>query len=353
METQTATDIDVNTTESPMNFSQPTTNSVTHNMGINPYLMAPACILIVICIVGLIGNMFVIVAVALSRRLQTPTNAFVVTLSCVDFLSALVLPFQAGALLGATDAHTPYVLVCEVVGAITCVVNFWSFSLLVVIAFGRYLIITRPSQNPQMLFSQRKIAAVIVLVLAIPIILLIIFLCVGRVHFGLFNHLCGVVKGRTYNYLVGACTLISMVAMVFCYVGIYSHVRNHVQKVRNSMRQSMRVDVQGNPTMSIRARERKVDPRQLDEQITRNLFVVVLFFFVCIAPTTVTFFTFIDPPIFIVFYVIMSLNYCVNPIIYAWRHPVFRKVFRCMIARRLEDIKEPSQWIRKILTPSA
>ncbi|XP_063965839.1 somatostatin receptor type 4-like [Lytechinus pictus] len=331
----------MDTTESLVNLSQSATSDpITKET--KPLLIASACILIVICFIGVVGNLFVIVAVLLSRRLHTATNAFIVTLSCVDTLSALALPFQAGALLGAASSHqTPYILVCEVVGALTCVVNFWSFSLLVIIAFNRYVVVTRPPQTQQKLFSPGKIAAVLVIVLGFPILMLIIFLIVDRVHFGLFNHLCGVVKGAMFNYLFGACTLTSMAAMAFCYISIYMHVRDHVRKVRNSIRAS---------TNSIRVR--REERRDLDQQITRNLFTVVLCYFVCLAPATVTFFTSIHPTLFVIFFLIMSVNYCLNPIIYAWRHPVFRKVFRCMLTRRFEDIEDPSHWVRNMLTQS-
>ena len=113
---------------------------------INPQDIAAASFLIVICIFGIVGNILVIVAVQLTRRLQTSTNVFVVTLSCTDLLTSLTLPFQASALLWTAEARPAFAVVCEVIGALSFIFNGWSIITLIAIAFNRYILITQTSQ---------------------------------------------------------------------------------------------------------------------------------------------------------------------------------------------------------------
>lgn len=92
-------------------------------------------------------------------------------------------------------------------------------------------------------------------------------------------------------------------------------------------------------------------------KITMNMLVVVMAFLVCLSPTinilcivnSVTAFstgcTLTEAYVMI----ILSANCAINPIIYGWRHPLFRKVFVCIIRGRLSEIERPATWLRRLL----
>ena len=59
-----------------------------------------AVLYLMVVVLGIFGNTLVILAVLLSKKLRTATNAFVVSLSVADLLTCLGLPWDAAATLG-------------------------------------------------------------------------------------------------------------------------------------------------------------------------------------------------------------------------------------------------------------
>ena len=96
--------------------------------------------LLLMAIIGIVGNVMVILAVMFSRQLQTPMNVFVVNLSVADLLASMTFPAQAFSLLGWVELST-------VMCVLTTLVNITSLgcSLITVtlIAVNRYVIITK------------------------------------------------------------------------------------------------------------------------------------------------------------------------------------------------------------------
>ena len=64
-----------------------------------------AALCVLITVVGTVGNLSVVVCVAMSKKLQTVTNVFVVNLAVADLMTCLCLPWQAVSVLG--DGHWP------------------------------------------------------------------------------------------------------------------------------------------------------------------------------------------------------------------------------------------------------
>ncbi|XP_071505987.1 alpha-1A adrenergic receptor-like [Diadema antillarum] len=318
----------------------------------------PAAVIITsFSIVGIIGNTLVITAVTMSRRLQTTTNVFVVTLSCVDFLSALILPYQVVALLGGVKPYGPTSVFCQVIGALSYVFIGWSIITLIVIAFNRYFLITQPLQRYRMVFCKRNIAIIIVIVLSYPIVPVITFIVTGWATFGLKNDVCSLVEGLGFNILSGISMITLMAAIIFLYVRIYLHVREHVRKIasndiKNDVAPSTTSVTMGNGVGQQEGHRQKRDHKASTEnKISKNMFFVIICFFICMLPITVTLFDpGVDPTVVVYFFVVLSLNCCINPVIYAWKHPDFRQVFRCLATCHLRKIEEPSRWLRERLT---
>ena len=91
----------------------------------------------------------------------------------------------------------------------------------------------------------------------------------------------------------------------------------------------------------------------LETKITKNMLIVVICFFVCIVPIMLIYCTRItlSPTVELYLYVSFSIHCCLNPLIYAWKHPIFRQVFRCLLSRDLRAIDQPSRWLRERITP--
>ena len=91
---------------------------------------------------------------------------------------------------------------------------------------------------------------------------------------------------------------------------------------------------------------------RVESKITQNMLVVIICFFVCNVPLSVTFLprVLLSPTATWYLYAIFSLHCCLNPLIYAWKHPVFRQVFRCMLSRDLRAVEQPSRWLRERIT---
>ena len=64
-------------------------------------------LIILIAILGLIGNSMIIVAVALCRKLQTSTNAFVTSLAVTDLITSFFTVWGGVSVLGKDEWPLP------------------------------------------------------------------------------------------------------------------------------------------------------------------------------------------------------------------------------------------------------
>ena len=104
-----------------------------------------AVLVALIAVMGVVGNSMIIAAVAFSRKLQTSTNAFVVSLSVADLLTSFFLIWFMVGLLGQYDWPLPRAeWLCAVTGFVifTCV-GISSYNL-AAIGMNRLILITKP-----------------------------------------------------------------------------------------------------------------------------------------------------------------------------------------------------------------
>ncbi|XP_071507699.1 G-protein coupled receptor moody-like [Diadema antillarum] len=88
--------------------------------------------------------------------------------------------------------------------------------------------------------------------------------------------------------------------------------------------------------------------KALETDITKNLFLVVCAFVIIIVPFTICFALPSCQEPFVYTLVILTMSSCVNPIIYGFKHPHFRPVFKSILLCRLADIQQPSRLARKL-----
>ncbi|XP_054748761.1 mu-type opioid receptor-like [Lytechinus pictus] len=283
--------------------------------GVNyPTRVVLAIAFLIMTVVGIVGNVFVIGAVILSRRLQTPMNAFVVNLAVADLLACVTFPTQAASLLVGYPVWLCVITALMDITSLGC-----SLITITLIAINRFILITKTKNVYQKIYTPMNLGIMIVIAWVIGPLCMI--LASSRV--------CGVylVKhGAGYlSWLVPILLITTLVIILVCYILIFLFIKRHVAR---SMATSKRLDI----------------------SITKNLLYVVCAFYACVLPFTIVVSTgrFFIPPGALVtvetfFTVILYMNSVVNPIIYAARHPIFKPIFGYMIKRQWHNIPEPSR----------
>ena len=107
----------------------------------------------------IIGNTLVILSVALSSRLQTPTYIFVASLACADlFVGVVCIPVDAVMALGFVQV-TPWT--CLVGSSMIMAMSVCSTMHLTVIAYDRYLAISNPLMYRDKMESKRVVGFIV------------------------------------------------------------------------------------------------------------------------------------------------------------------------------------------------
>lgn len=143
-----STEVLASTTTKPWTFDDPVQRRIV------------AAMLIVVGLLGLVGNAIVIFAFALSERLQNITNVFVINLAVSDFLSSAIVPFFVQNILTENDNLLPEKL-CALVGIMLYVFVSSSIVNHAVIAINRYCSISRPVPLYRKLFSPFRITVML------------------------------------------------------------------------------------------------------------------------------------------------------------------------------------------------
>ncbi len=316
---------------------------------------------LLICVVGTVGNLGVILAVLFSRKLQTTTNVFVVSLSCADFITSLFLIWLAVARLSEVGWPWPKAYwLCKTAAYLVFTCFGVSVYNLAAISVNRMFLITRPNLYTK-IYSPLNVAIMVSITWLIPVVFAAGLPLAGIGGFGydVRDHTCSDLDGLPTAYLFSlAQTLVGLpvplLVLTCSYARIYIHVRRHFDKqLRHCKEQCLSMDgsmVADVPT-AFEKRHAKIIQQQLE--ITKNLFTVFLIFVIIIAP----FFIFNlfpqDSPISYRINVYLSVlflsNSAINPLIYAVRHPQFKVVLRLMMKCRYLDIPEPTRLLQRLI----
>ncbi|KAJ8025198.1 5-hydroxytryptamine receptor 4 [Holothuria leucospilota] len=300
----------------------------------------------IVSVIGIPGNLLVIVAVVFCRKLQTKTNAFVVNLAMSDLSSCLVLPFMSLALL--RDVWPLSDVVCVIVGAVILIGPLSSVVNLALIAFNRYYMITRPRSSYDRLFSRSKLIIMLFVAWIIPTMVTVVppMLGIGGIGFNKRYKVCITIsKKHSDLYAILMSILVQvpcLVIIVVCYIKIYKYID---LKNRELFKNSSQLEMSKKQPNSIHAVAFK---RQV--QVTKNLFMVVCSYIICIMPFSIA--SLIPPsyPVMPWVAVILIMNTCINPIIYGLKHAQFRQVFRFIITCKWRLIPEPSKILQPLIT---
>ncbi|XP_071799898.1 G-protein coupled receptor moody-like [Asterias amurensis] len=340
-----------------------TSSETTEAVELHPYgvLVTIACLWILIAVLGIIGNLLVILSVVLSKSVRTMTNVLVVNLSVADLWTSLSLPWNAVALLSDGTWPLPSLIPCQVAAFMWHTGLGNSLYNLALISVNRLVRITRPGLYSR-LFTPFKMAIIVTLswLLSFFVILFPIAIGIGSLGHDLRDDTCTDqdlhAKADEYNLIqtIGFFP-VPMLTVIISYLIIYIHVRRHfkkrVYKKSNSSSrpydasQASQSSVVSMPTSGSDVpavlEKNKFSRQQL--QITKNLFLTFCAFSLCISPYFISLFIPSSKKFALYGATILLCNSCINPIIYTANHPQFMKVLRPMIKCRWSEIPQPSK----------
>ena len=316
-----------------------------------------ATLIAIIAITGFCGNSLVILAVILSRKLRTYTNAFVVNLAVADLLTCAFLPWTVIATLSENGwPLAPIVCVLDGFCLITCL--GCSINTLACIAINRRILITKSRQTYSWLYTPRKIAAMISLSWIYPFAISMIPLVsdCGELGYDYKTSSCTWNSEHSsaalYANIVGLSFYpIQLTTIIYSYIRIFSFTRGHTRKIAASSEpqvpsvaggiNSNNVDEPGVPLS--KEQKKRLFKRQIN--VTKNLFYVVCAFLICVTPYIGTIVSQAENAPVVYCAVILISNSCVNFFVYATKHPDFKQVFRCIFLCQTSAIPEKASFI--------
>ncbi|XP_033639797.1 5-hydroxytryptamine receptor 4-like [Asterias rubens] len=314
---------------------------------------------LLISVFGIFGNVLVILAVALSRRLRTITNAFVVSLSVADLLTCMSLPFNAANLLHSDLSNSMFSdLVCKTLALILYTCGGCSLYTLAAIALNRYILITKSIKHYRSLYTPFKVAVMVTATWFVPLLVAFVPPLFGLGELG-YAEKYGTCNHKTSNPLSHIYSIFQavsfypgpMVIIVICYVKIFKHVKQHCQNMMTSSSLELSISSSVQTKEALHPKENNSVTRRLTSSrrqidITKNLFCVVLAFVICVSPFGIALMIPPSDPFIPWAAVFLAFNSCVNPVIYATKHPQFRQVFRLMLRCQFNKI-QPDPFVRK------
>ena len=321
-----------------------------------------------IAIIGIIGNSMTILAVAFSQTLQTPTNAFVTSLSVADLLTSFCLIWAIVGFLGETAWPLPRAYwLCQFTAFMlyACIsTSMWNLG---TIAVNRLILITRPLLHKK-IFTSWKLGILVAIPWTMSGGVILIFLMTGNgaVGYDKTDTTCSDIdsheKADIFSYgQLGLGWPIPITAIIVSYVWIYIYLKRHFkmqkqtmfdQETRGTELPAVLDRISDGANGSYDFQRDKISQQQI--QITKNLFFVVCAFFICFIP-----FLILDPLSYnsvlgthIKFYsgVLVFANSAINFFIYARKHPNFKVVLGHMIRCSYADIPKPSKLLKLLLS---
>lgn len=316
-----------------------------------PYKHRIICssLLLFVSLLGITGNSLVILSVMLSKKLQTPTNVLVISLAIADFLTCIIIPLQTAMLLSQSDWPLPEV-VCKAVVYVSYASLCCSVLTLTAISIIRWYVITHSVHGYHGINTHRSMILVAIIIWIASVIAMVTppSLGIGSIGYSDFYRLCSVTDDnplRAFYVLIQAVILIlSLTVTATFYILILHFVMRSTTSFRSKFSEDEKPkDQQDRPRNTAgKGSSTASSFNKREIEITKNLFVVVCVFVLCMLPQGANF---IIPgaSIFTLYSgVIMSLNSSLNPIIYGLKHPNFKEVFRCLLTCKVSGIPQPT-----------
>ena len=304
-----------------------------------------ASILIALTPIGLFGNALVISAVVVAKKLRTITNILVINLAFSDLVTCLCFPFLSAGLLSQTGSYPMHDMICSSIAGVVITCLECSSSTLLAIAFVRWYVITRSVRGHQGIHAPKKVVALVVLIWiqSVAFLILPFVLGIGTLGYSKSHHLCELTVtnlfGMYYIVILGIGLAIVLMLTLIFYLLILRHVLRHRKQIRNKFPTAE--DIRSGATLNNQIQASSTPPgsrppkikamNKMEVEISKNLFVVAGVLVICILPQSIHFMIPGDDALRIYSSMIMMANSVVNPIVYGFKHPIFKEVFKSLL----------------------
>ena len=244
-----------------------------------PERLVSAVLWTLICIFGTIGNSMVILAVVFSRKLQTITNAFVVSLSVADLLTSLSLIGSVFALVGKDGWPLPNAeWFCSLSALLLYACVGVSLYSLAAIAINRMVLITRSSVTYAKFYKKQNLLIMICVTWIMPILVVALppLLNLGALGYDEEDSSCSDVdrhpKGKIFETVIAVFYYPGpLIILLSCYTKTFLHIRKHFMHQRsninpahlNTMPQSNTSNLQTKTTDDTKTRVTAVREKQV------------------------------------------------------------------------------------------
>ncbi|XP_035660864.1 melatonin receptor type 1B-A-like [Branchiostoma floridae] len=277
-------------------------------------------------IVGTLGNGLVILAFCMYRQVRTSAHTFIVSISVSDLLiTGLQYPTGiASMIIGAPSLGEA---MCPILGAALFFSIYVSLFSVLLIAFNRYTHITTSPNTYQKLFGPSKSLLWVLLAWVISGLLVAPgFLGYGEFGWGAKHRKCGMTDDNPYNAYYESNIYAVSYLIVFClvagiYLRIYFFVKNSVM-------------VMAEANLNLANPEQYVSSRVVKQ--TKHMFIIFSVFTVTSAPFVLlhsidSHRAFLPSEVSFLLIGVYCLTHVLNPFMYAWKIPVFRRAFKAII----------------------
>ncbi|XP_026151927.1 trace amine-associated receptor 4-like [Mastacembelus armatus] len=289
---------------------------------VRPYALT-IFLYILLCTINLLTvflNLLVIISISHYKQLHSPTNLLVLALAVSDFLVAPIMFFQVLLINGCWLLSD---LMCSLYTVMDYIITSTSIGIMVLISIDRYVAICDPLHYPTKV-TQKRVQVCVFLCWILSALCHILMMKDNLVYPGKYTSCIGecvvvieYVAGRVDLFLsfIGPITVIIVLYMRVFVVA--------VSQARAMRSQTVTVTAQG--SMGLRAKKSEL-------KAARTLGVVIFMFLICLCPYFCVTLTSQDTlineyqaaPVLWLFY----FNSCLNPIIYIFFYPWFRKCIK-------------------------
>ncbi|XP_070557380.1 melatonin receptor type 1B-B-like [Ptychodera flava] len=277
---------------------------------------------------GTLGNILVLLAFVLTKKLRSVTNVFIFNLALSDLaVTAFILPFNV---VGIVKTHRFFAVnsaLCEVVAFVcvtSCVASLWN---IMAISLNRYIHICR-STYYRSIFSRRNTIAMAVSIWLVSVLIdLPNFLNWGDNRYDMKTLVCSYDRSANYGWIllfISTAVVVPGVVVICCYVNIIAYVRSH----------SMRVNPQHHgqdPSRRLNSISRGFKPLKISRrqmQLLKMTFAIFTVFLLCWLPygvvVLVDFEDRLSQTVHVVVWVIAHASTAVDSIIYGVTSKQFR-----------------------------
>ena len=307
---------------------------------------------IVITSCGFIGNTVVILCILLSHRLRTVCNIFVLNLCIADLLTCLTGPFMVLAFLSSDEWKRPAVI-CSGVAFINVTCIGCSVYTLTTISISRLILISSTRGLYVSIYSSLKLGLAVFLTWFVPLIMACLppVFGIGRFGYDKRFHSCtwdpSHPLSHAYSLILGIVFYpVPLLIILVCYSLIFAKIRKHSRAVAHSVGRHIALSKTDNggeaPAVdTVSCTEGPCQPglSQRQVEVTRNMFLVVVVFVVCLTPYGVSLLITNSGNYIVYAGMFLIGNSCINPIIYSLKHPDFKIMIKSIIKCECLDVE--------------